>query len=245
MQRASNSGGVSCRSCITPWAEENLDELRITAEVESEHLQEVLQQIQSLQSLPAESRKAKLEQLVNVLQYHTAKEELQQLLESLDCSLGEFMGDPRRFVACIAQIISCLDSSPEKTQLAVQRFIQDKQIEQISSPAPFDWTMVDMLLSQLSHLMGPMTTFSKEMKDSVLLTLFPSTAEGHFLQDLVSHCLTMSVGEQISIVRQRMHALSQAPLSKVTLLSNMILEINEKYEKEIDKLKQKDDAVNV
>lgn len=234
---SAESGSVSCEPCITPWAEENFDELRFSAEIESERLQEVLQQIQSLQSLPTASRKLKLEQLVDFLQHNTAKEELQQLLGSLDCALSEFLGDPRRFVACIAQIISCLENSAERTQLAVQRFIQDKQIDQISSPAPFDWTMVDMLLSQLSHLMGPSTLLTNEMKDSVLLSLFPNTGEAHFLQDLVSQCLALSVGEQIELVRKRMRALSQAPLSKVTLLSNMILEIHEKYEKETSESK--------
>jgi hypothetical protein len=228
---------MACEPGITQWAEENFDELRVSAEAESERLQEILRQIQAIQSLPANEKKIELEKLFEALQHSASKEELQQLIDTLDIALGEFMGDPRRFVACIAQVLNCLDHNPEKTQLAVQRFLQDKQVGQIASPAPFDWTMVDILLSQLSHLAGATAVFTKEMRDSVVNSLFHSAGEGHFLQELVSQFLTLSIGEPIAMVRQRMRALSQAPLSKVTLLSNIVLEIHEKYEKEFDKLR--------
>ena len=232
----SDSGSLSCEPCITQWAEENIDELRVSAEAESERLQEILQQIQSIQTLPTDEKKRKLEQLIDFLQKNASKEELQSLLESMDIALTEFMGDPRRFVACIAQILTCLESDAEKTQVAIQRYLQDKQIGQISAPAPFDWTMVDILISQLSHLAGPDAIFTREMRDSIVFSLFPYSGEGHYLQELVSQFLLLSVGEKISVVRQRMRSLSQAPLSKVTLLSNMVIEIHEKYEKQMEDL---------
>jgi hypothetical protein len=34
--------------------------------------------------------------------------------------------------------------------------------------------------------------------------------------------LLLSVGEQMTVVQERMRALAQAPLSKVTLLANMV-----------------------
>ena len=232
---------VKCEPCLTQWAEENIDELRVSAEAESERLQSVLAQIQSLQSLPSESKRQRLEELIAFLQHSASKEELQQLLDSLDMAVSEFMGDPRRFVACVAHILSCFERSPERTQLAVQRFLQDKQIGQISSPAPFDWAMVDLLLCQLGHLYGAEAAFTKEMRESVIVSLFPSNGEGHFLQDLVSQFLMLSVGKEIGVVRQRMRALSQAPPSKVTLLSNMVIEIHEKFERQMDEQRPADD----
>ena len=233
----SDSGSITCEPCITHWAEENIDELHISAEAESRRLQEILQQIQSIQTLPSTEKKRKLEQLIDFLQKNASKEELQGLLDSLDLALSEFMGDPRRFVACISQILTCLENDTEKTQIAIQRYLQDKQIGQISTPAPFDWTMVDILISQLSHLAGPDAIFSREMRDSIVFSLFPYSCEEHYLQELVSQFLLLSVGEKISVVRQRMRSLSQAPLSKVTLLSNMVIEIHEKYEKQMEELK--------
>ena len=143
------------------------------------------------------------------------------------------MGDPRQFVNCISYLLKCIEYNTEKTQIYVNRFIQDRQIGETNAPAPFDWTMVDVLLSQLSHLAGQNGIFTSEMKDSVIFSLFPIFCEIHFLQDLVSKILTLSIGEQISTVRQRMQSLSQAPLSKVTLLSNMLIEIQDKYEIEL------------
>ncbi|OHT08359.1 hypothetical protein TRFO_23192 [Tritrichomonas foetus] len=232
-----DSGSLTCEPCITHWAEENIDDLRVSAEAESERLQEILQQIQSIQTLPPNEKRKKLEQLVEILQHSASKEELQQLLDSLDIAVTEFMGDPRRFVACIAQILTCLENDASKTQMSIQRYLRDKQIGQISTPAPFDWTMVDILLSQLCHLAGEDAIFSREMRDSIVFSLFPASCEGHYLQDLVSHFLLLSVGEKIPVVRKRMRSLSQAPLSKVTLLSNMVIEINEKYEKEIEEIR--------
>ena len=217
---------------MTHWAEENFDELHDTVEAESERLTEILAQIQNIQTLPSPQRQRKLKQLVDALERTASKEEVQQLIDTLDESLSEFMSDPRRFVACIGQILGCLETNSEKTQIALQRFIQDKQIGENSTPAPFDWTMVDILLSQLSHLAGQTALFTNEMRDSIIFSLFPQNCEGHFLQDLVSHFLLLSVGEQIGTVRARMQALSQAPLSKVTQLSNMLIEIQEKYAKE-------------
>lgn len=228
---SSETPAGTCAPCITHWAEENIDELRVSAEAEAERLQSILAQIQSLQSLPPESKKQSIEKILESLQHTASKEDLQELLDALDAAVSEFMGDPRRFVAGIAQILSCFENSPERTDLAVQRFLQDKQIGQISSPAPFDWAVVDMLLSQLEHLWSADAVFTTEMKNSVVLSLFPKSGEGHFLQDLVSQFLTLSVGEQIGTVRKRMMALAQAPPSKVTLLSNMVIEIHEKYEK--------------
>ena len=223
---------MSVISGMTHWAEENFDDLHDSVEAESERLAEILSQIQSIQTLPTPQRQRKLKQLVDALDHAASKEEVQQLIDSLEDALVEFIGDPRRFVACIGQILGCLETNSEKTQIALQRFIQDKQIGENSSPAPFDWTMVDILLSQLSHLSGPTAIFTNEMRDSIIFSLFPQNCEGHFLQDLVSQFLLLSVGEQIGTVRARMQALSQAPLSKVTQLSNMLIEIQEKYAKE-------------
>lgn len=232
----SDSGSLTCEPCMNQWVEENIDDLRVSAEAESERLQEILQQIQSIQTLPTDEKKRKLEELIDFLQKNASKEELQTLFDSMDIALNDFMGDPRRFVSCIAQILTCLESDTEKTQVAIQRYLQDKQIGQVSTPAPFDWTMVDILISQLSHLAGPDAIFTREMRDSIIFSLFPYSGEGHYLQELVSQFLLLSVGEKISVVRQRMRSLSQAPLSKVTLLSNMVIEIHEKYEKQMEDL---------
>lgn len=221
----------------TSWGEENMDDLRVSVSAESERLQEILLEIQALSSLPAATKRARLDELINTLQHSASKEELQQLLDSVDGALNEFIGDPRRFVACISQIFSCIDNDADRTHVALQRFVQDKQIGQVYSPAPFDWTMVDILLSQLSHLAGSTAIFTQEMRESIIFSLFSSNGECHFLQDLVSQFLMLSVGEQISVVRKRMRSLSQATLSKVTLLSNMVIEIHEKYEKEMDELR--------
>jgi hypothetical protein len=223
---------MNCVSGMTQWAEQNFDKLHVTVEAESERLNEILAQIQNIQTLPTPQRQRKLKQLVDALEHAASKEEVQQLIDTLDESLSEFLSDPRRFVACIGQILGCLEVNSEKTQIALQRFIQDKQIGENSTPAPFDWTTVDILLSQLSHLAGPTALFTIEMRDSVILSLFPQNCDGHFLQDLVSQFLLLSVGEQIGTVRARMQALSHAPLSKVTQLSNMLIEIQEKYAKE-------------
>lgn len=235
---SADSGSVACESCISQWTEENFDDLRASAEIESERLNDILTQIQSMQNLPLNEKKAKLEQLVEILQHSASKEELQQLLDNIDMALNEFLGDPRRLVSLISQLLNCIENNSERTQIAIQRYLQEKQFGQVLSPAPFDWTMVDILLSQLSHLAGEAAIFTKEMRDSIVFSLFPSNSEGHFLQDLVSQFLILSVGEQISVVRQRMRSLSQAPLSKVTLLSNMLIEIHEKYEKEFENLRQ-------
>ena len=221
---------------LTEFAEDNIEELHATAEAESERLSLILSQIQNLQTLPPQQRQRKLKQLVEALENAASKEEAQQLIDSLDAALDEFIGDPRRFVSIIGQILGCLETNSEKTQIALQRFLQDKQIDENSSPAPFDWTMVDILLSQLSHLSGPTALFTNEMRDSIIFSLFPQNCEGHFLQDLVSQFLLLSVGEQIGTVRARMQALSQAPLSKVTQLSNMLIEIQEKYAKEAEEI---------
>jgi hypothetical protein len=97
--------------------------------------------------------------------------------------------------------------------------------------------MVDILLSQLSHLSGDTAVFTREMLESILSTMFPPSGDPHFLQDLVSQFLLLSVGEQIIVVRSRMRWLSEAPLRKVTVLSNMVLEIHERYEREMEKLR--------
>ena len=229
--------GISCEPCITHWAEENIDDLRSTSEADSQRFSEILGQIRQISNLPDSEKRQKLERIIEILDRSASKEELQHLLDTIDISLSDFLGDPRRLLACFAQIFSCLESDAEKTQNAIQRFIRDKQIGQVSSPAPFDWTMVDILLSQLSHLAGKDAVFTREMRDSIVLSLFPLSGEAHFLQDLVSQFLLMSVGEKISMVRRRMRSLSQAPLSKVTLLSNMVIEIHEKYERQMSEIR--------
>jgi hypothetical protein len=207
--------------------------IRPPAETESERLQDILRQIQTIKSLPPSEQRSQLASLMQLLKQNASTEELQQFLVSLDSSLSEFMGDPRRFVAIISQILSCFETNRERTQLAIQRFLQDRQVG--SAPAPFDWTMVDILLSQLGHLAGGGAVFTREMRDSVVFSLFHPTADAHFLQDIVSPCLLLSVGEQIAVVQERMRALARAPLSKVTLLANMIKEIDERYDREMEK----------
>jgi hypothetical protein len=216
---------------VCPGEASQLDDLHGCDETESERLQDILRQIRSIQSLPSGERRAKLAGLTELLQQNASKEELRRLFDSLDSALVDFLGDPRRFVACISQILTCFETSAEKAQLAIQRFLQDKQVG--SSPTPFDWTMVDILLSQLSHLAGEDAIFTREMQESVVFALFHPRTEAHFLQDIVSQCLLLSVSEKITVVQERMRALSQAPLAKVTLLANMVREINEKYEKEL------------
>ena len=226
------------------WSD-TIEEFQQSAELESEHLQDILLQIQGLTKLDPETRKKKLAQLSEMIQKTASKEDLQELLDTLDLSLGDYMGDPRRFVTCISQLLSYYEANPEKTMIVIQRFLQDKQGEQVSSPAPFDWTMVDILFSQLNHLSGGNAVFTKEMRDSIVFSLFPSNGEDHFLQDLVYQFLSLSIGEQITVVRQRMQALSQAPLSKVTLLSNMLVEIHDRYEKEAEKLSSGITEINI
>jgi hypothetical protein len=233
---------MSRRSSFSDFApvsvpEDDLTDLRATTDSESDRLQSILSQIQSIQSLPSSEQRTRLEQLIRSLQQDSSKEQLQQLLDTLDSSLSNFMGDPRRFVSAIGQILTCLEQNPEQTQMALQSFVQSKQITSAPSPAPFDWTMVDILLSQLSGSSGDSVAFTSEMLESILSTLFPPSGEQHFLQDLVSQFLLMSIGEQVFIVRSRMRWLSEAPLRKVTVLSNMVSEIHERYERELEKLR--------
>lgn len=215
---------------------DSIEELQVNADVEAEQLQELLLQIQSIGKMEPEVRKKKLAALTESIQKVASKEDLQQLFDAFDVSLNDYIGDPRHLYFCLIQLLDYFKLNPEKTQIIVQRYLQDKQGGPEISPSPFDWTMVDILLSQLSHLSGENAIFTKEMRDSVVFSLFPTNGDGHFLQDLVFQFLTLSIGEKITIVRQRMQNLSQAPLSKVTLLSNMLVEIHERYEKEVEKL---------
>ena len=128
---------------------DTLEELQQSAELESEHLQDILLQIQGLSKLDPETRKKKLAQLSEMIQKTAAKEDLQELLDTLDLSLGDYMGDPRRFVSCLSQLLAYYEANPEKTMIVIQRFLQDKQGKQTSCPAPFDWTLVDILLLDL------------------------------------------------------------------------------------------------
>jgi hypothetical protein len=221
----------------SPSSEPSAAEFRFSTESESERLREILAHIQRVHALPPAEQRQQLEQLIHALQQDTSNEDLRQLLDALDAALLDFMGDPRRFVSCISQILSCLEHNSERTQLALQRYVQDRQIGSLSPRAPFDWTMVDILLSQLSHLSGDSAIFTREMRESIVFALFHPSGDGHFLQDLVSQFLLLSVGEQIMVVRSRMRWLSEAPLRKVTLLSNMVIEIHERYEKDIKKLR--------
>jgi hypothetical protein len=202
---------------------------------EPDQLDAILRELHSLTSLPPSETHPSLSRLLSLLRPPSPREDLQPLLDSLDSSLNDFAGDPRRFVACVSQVISAYAHSPERARLAVQQFLQDRSIGE-APPSPFDWTMVDILLSQLSRLSGEAAPFTREMCDSVVFTLFRPSAEGHSLQGLVSQFLALSVGEHISVVKARMRMLSRAPLSKVTLLSNVLLEIHEKYEKELEKI---------
>jgi hypothetical protein len=203
---------------------------------ESDRLQDILRQLQSINSLPPSEQRPQLERLIACLQDTPPNEDLQPLLTAIDSSLSEFVGDPRRFVSCISTLLSAYDRNPDRAQRAVQQFVQERTFGEASLPSPFDWTMVDILLSQLSRLSGETAPFTREMCDSVVFTLFRPAAEAHFLQGLVSQFLALSVGEHISVVKSRMRMLSHAPLSKVTHLSNVLLEIHEKYERELEKL---------
>jgi hypothetical protein len=204
---------------------------------EANRIQELLSRLQAIRALPAAEQRAHLARLAPLLAPPPAPaDDAQPLLDGLDRALSDFVGDPRRLVACVSELLGALDRSPERASAAVQRFLQERAAPDAAPPSPFDWTMVDILLSQLSRLSGDAAPFTRAMCDSVVFALFRPAAEPHSLQGLVAQILALSTGEAIALVRARMRLLAQAPLSKVTLLSNVLLEIQEKYERELEKI---------
>jgi hypothetical protein len=121
--------------------------------------------------------------------------------------------------------LNSIDHSPDRADAAVQQFLQEKAAPESAPPPPFDWTMVDILLPQLRRPSGDTEPFTRAMCDSVIFALFGPPAEPWFLQGPVAYLRALSVGETIA----------NAPLSKVTLLSNVLVEIDEKYEREPEK----------
>ena len=209
-------------------------ELQNSVETDSSQIENIITEIKTMKNLTNEERIQKLKVISEMLNDNQEQESIQRLNDVLGDSLSDFLGDPRNFVNFISFFFDCIKSNTEQAQICAQRYLQEKRIGNDVPTSSFDWTMVDILLSQLSHLSGSNAIFTDQMKDSMIFSLFPQSCETHFIQDLVCQVLSLSIGETIETVRQRMQGLSQSSLSKVTHLANLLYEIQEKYESEIN-----------
>ena len=114
-------------NCSRQWETENIDNLNTEIDSESEKLQEILFQFQSLKNLPREEKQKCLQQIISMIQTDNSKENLDYLLNILDDSLDEFIGDPRKFVVCISKILESFKCDSERTQNIIMRFLQEKK----------------------------------------------------------------------------------------------------------------------
>lgn len=197
--------------------------------IEDGRLRVALDQIRALRTLPPEERREQISLISKNLERSNASDKIEGFLESVEGCIRQFSGDPSRLISLFEKILTSYEESPSKTQLAVQRYVLDKQIALNPSPPPFDWGIVDMLLMQIEHLFGETAMFTKEMMESIMLTVISVCGEGLFLLDLLNQMLLLAIGEDISIVRKRIAALSKASLAQITILSNELIDIHNKY----------------